>query len=92
MALPAVGDGFQVGDGNTGENLVVGNSTRPVLIAPAAGYVGFYGKTPVVRRAYTSAVHATAGIATSASFGATQLAAIQEIQNTLIGLGVWATA
>ena len=56
------------------------------------GSVGFYGSTPVVQRAYSSAVHATSALATSASFGATQLAAVQEIQNTLIGLGIWATA
>lgn len=62
------------------------------LIAAASGKVGFYGKVPVVQRPYTSAVHATAGIATSSSFGATQLAAVQEIQNTLIALGIWATA
>lgn len=54
--------------------------------------IAFYGAVPVVQRPYTSAVHATAGIATSASFGATQLAAVQEIQKTLIGLGIWATA
>ena len=57
----------------------------------AADKVAFYGKAPVAQRAYSSAVHATAGVAVSSSFGATQLAAIQEIQKTLIGLGVWAT-
>lgn len=54
--------------------------------------IGFYGKAPSAQRAYSSAVHATAGLATSASFGATQLAAVQEIQKTLIALGIWATA
>jgi hypothetical protein len=54
--------------------------------------VGLYGAVPVVQRPYSSAVHATAGLASSADFGATQLAAVQEIQKTLIGLGVWATA
>lgn len=54
--------------------------------------VGFYGKVPVVQRPYSSAVHATSALATSTDFGATQLAALQEIQNTLIGLGVWATS
>lgn len=53
--------------------------------------VGFYGKVPVAQRPYTAAVHATTAQAVSASFGATQLATLQEIQNTLIGLGVWAT-
>lgn len=50
-----------------------------------------YGATPVVRRPFSSAVHATSALATSADFGATQLAAVQEIQKTLIGLGIWAT-
>ena len=53
--------------------------------------VGFYGKAPVVQRPYSSAVHATSALASSTDFGATQLAAMQEIQKTLIGLGVWAT-
>lgn len=56
------------------------------------GNVGFYGVTPVSQRAYSSAVHATSGISSSTDFGATQLACLQEIQNTFIALGVWATA
>jgi hypothetical protein len=51
----------------------------------------FYGAVPVVQRPYSSAVHATSGQSVSASFGATQLATLQEIQKTLIGLGIWAT-
>lgn len=54
--------------------------------------VAFYGAVPVIQRAYSSAVHATSAQAVSASFGATQLATLQEIQKTLIGLGIWATA
>jgi len=54
--------------------------------------VAFYGAVPVVQRPYSSAVHATSALASSSAFGATQLAAVQEIQKTLIGLGVWATA
>ena len=53
--------------------------------------VGFYGKVPVVQRPYSSALHATSGISSSASFGPTQLAWAQEVQNTLIALGIWAT-
>lgn len=60
--------------------------------ARSTNKVGFYGKVPVVQRPYSSAVHATSALATSTDFGATQLAALQEIQNTLIGLGVWATS
>jgi hypothetical protein len=57
----------------------------------ASEKVAFYGNTPVIQRAYSSAVHATSAQAVSASFGATQLATLQEIQKTLIGLGIWAT-
>lgn len=53
--------------------------------------VSFYGATPLAQRAYSSAVHATSAIATSTAFGATQLAAVQEVQKTLIALGFWAT-
>lgn len=58
----------------------------------ASEKVSLYGAVPVVQRAYSSAVHATSALATSTDFGATQLAAVQEIQKTLIGLGIWATA
>jgi hypothetical protein len=58
----------------------------------AADKVGFYGTTPIIQRAYSSAVHATSALASSTDFGATQLAAVQEIQKTFIALGIWATA
>jgi phosphatidylethanolamine-binding protein (PEBP) family uncharacterized protein len=58
----------------------------------AADKIGFYGIAPTAQRAYSSAVHATSALATSTDFGATQLAALQEIQKTLIALGIWATA
>lgn len=83
MALPRATDVEYVGTSGSG-GVCVGQS--------ASEKVGFYGKAPVAQRAYSSAVHATAALATSSAFGATQLAAIQEIQNTLIALGVWATA
>lgn len=69
---------------NSPDGAVIGKS--------ATEKVALYGAVPVVQRPYSSAVHATAGLASSADFGATQLAAVQEIQKTLIGLGVWATA
>lgn len=53
--------------------------------------IGVYGKVPVVQRPYSSAVHATSAISSSTDFGATQLAWAQEVTNTLIGLGIWAT-
>ena len=65
------------------DGAILGNTT--------SGTVGFYGTTPVARRTYTAAVHATSAQAVSASFGATQLATLQELMTTLIGLGIWAT-
>ena len=57
----------------------------------ASDKLGFYGKVPVIQRAYSSAVHATSAQASSAAYGATQQATLNEIQTTLIGLGIWAT-
>lgn len=57
----------------------------------ASDKIGVYGKVPVVQRPYSSAVHATSAISSSTDFGATQLAWAQEVTNTLIGLGIWAT-
>jgi phosphatidylethanolamine-binding protein (PEBP) family uncharacterized protein len=68
------------------------NAAGMLIGNDSAAKVGFYGVTPVIQRAYSSAVHATSALASSSDFGATQLAAVQEIQKTLIGLGVWATA
>ena len=83
MALPSATDVEYVGTSSSG-GTCLGQS--------ASEKISFYGKAPVVQRAYSSAVHATSALATSTDFGATQLAALQEIQLTLIGLGVWATA
>lgn len=55
----------------------------------AADKVGFYGATPVVQRA-TATTHTTTNVVTSASFGTLQVSQIQEIQQTLIALGLWA--
>jgi len=57
----------------------------------ASDKVGFYGAVPVIQRPFSSAVHRTTGFVTSASVGATQAATVNEIQNTLIALGIWAT-
>lgn len=55
----------------------------------AADKLGFYGTTPVVQRA-TASTHTTTAVVTSASYGTLQVAQMQEIQNTLIALGLWA--
>ncbi len=58
----------------------------------ASDKLGFYGKVPIIQRAYTSAVHLSSELASSADFGTTQLAAVNEIQKTFVALGIWATA
>ena len=83
MALPSATDVEYLGTSGSG-GTVLGQS--------ASELIGFYGIAPVAQRAYSSAVHATSALATSTDFGATQLAALQEIQKTLIALGIWATA
>ena len=75
----------------TYEILDVGGDNGAMICSATSHKIGFYGKVPVIQRAYSSALHATSGVSSSASFGATQLAVLQEIQSTLIGLGVWAT-
>jgi len=74
------------------EVLDIGSPSGALICSATSHKVGFYGKAPVAQRPYSSAVHATSALASSTDFGATQLAAVQEIQKTLIGLGVWATA
>lgn len=69
-----------------------GNPDGTQFGASSSDKVGFYGAVPVIQRAYSSAVHATSALATSSDFGATQLAALQEVQKCLIGLGIYATA
>jgi len=54
--------------------------------------VAFYGATPAAQRTFASATQVSSNLATSSAFGATQLAAVNEIQATLVALGIWATA
>jgi len=82
---------YQVGDGNSGETMNVGRSGVPVQIGgSAATTIGFYGATPVVQRA-TATTHTTTNVVTSASYGTLQVAQMQEVMNTLAGLGLWAS-
>ena len=55
MALPQIGDGEQVGDGNLNETLIVGKSTQPIKVGAATTTtVGFFGATPVARGSFVS--------------------------------------
>ena len=76
----------------TYEYLDYGSPDGSIWGKSATEKIGFYGKVPVVQRPYSSQLHATSGISSSTDFGATQLAWAQEVQNTFIGLGIWATA
>ena len=103
MALPSIGDGEQIGDGNLNESLIIGRATQPVKLQnSAAGTLGLYGATPVVQRA-TAASHTTIATTvvvsttgsnmwgfTTSSQGNAVLAAVAEIQATLVALGIWA--
>jgi hypothetical protein len=72
------------------ERLDYGSADGCQVGGAATDKVGFYGATPVVQRA-TATTHTTTNVVTSASFGTLQVAQIQEIQNTLIALGIWAS-
>lgn len=56
----------------------------------ASEKIGFYGATPIVQRA-TATTHTTTNVVTSASYGTLQVAQLQEVMNTLAGLGLWAS-
>ena len=67
------------------------NSDDGCIIGKGASEkVGFYGATPVVQRA-TATTHTTTNVVTSASYGTLQVAQMQEVMNTLAGLGLWAS-
>lgn len=80
MALPKIGDGEQIGDGNTNEGLKVGVT---------GGSMGFYGATPIAQRA--AAVQA-ASVVSAASYisVSTNLSVFAaEVAATLTALGLW---
>ena len=74
----------------TYERLDYGSPDGCLVGGAATDKVGFYGATPVVQRA-TAATHTTTAVVTSPSFGTLQVAQIQEIMNTLAGVGLWAS-
>lgn len=65
----------------------------PVRIGVASSdSVGFYGVAGAARRTFVASLHDTTAIASSTDFTAAHLAVLNEVQNTLRGLGIWATA
>jgi hypothetical protein len=70
MALPAIGDGEQIGDGNLNELLRVGRPTQPVQFGGSStATLGFFGATPVAQQAATAQaiVASTASVSISAT-------------------------
>ena len=59
MALPKIGDGEQIGDGNTNETLNVGRAGQPLQLGGTGGTLGFYGATPVAKGAAVTTLATT---------------------------------
>jgi hypothetical protein len=88
FSAPKIGDGEQIGDGNTAETLNVGRASQPLALQPSAsGTMGFYGTTPISQR--TAAVATSAvGTASSADVTTAMKAALIDVMNTLAALGL----
>ena len=91
-AVPIGGEDLALADdlAITGDLAVTGNTTlngNANVGNAAADTVGFYDGTGITQRA--SSNQASTNAAVSASFGATQLAILQEIMNTLTLLKLW---
>jgi len=76
----------------TYERIDYGSDDGSVWGGSASDKIGFYGKVPVVQRTFVASLHNTTAIASSTDFTAAHLAVLQEVMNTLRGLGIWATA
>jgi hypothetical protein len=90
MALPKIGDGEQVGDGNTGEVLNVGRSGQSLQIGGASTTtIGVYGATPVVQRAAAIQAASVVSVASYISVSTNLSVFCAEVAACLTGLGLW---
>jgi hypothetical protein len=80
MALPKIGDGEQVGDGNTNEGLKVGALGQPL---------GFYGATPAAQRAAAIQAASVVSAASYISVSTNLSVFAAEVAATLTALGLW---
>lgn len=64
-----------------------GNPLGTTMGQDTSDPVSFYGVTGITQRA--AAAQATTAVASSTDFTAAHLAALQEIMNTLIAVGLW---
>ena len=95
MALPKVGDGEQIGDGNLNEVLNVGRAGQPLNLGGTGGTLGFYGKTAAAQPASASQAALTLTTATSNGFGfstatafSDAVAQLEAIRSALVTLGL----
>ena len=90
MALPQVGDGYQVGDGNRDEELEVGAGTQAVRVGgTTSATLGFYGKTPAAQRAAAIQAASVVSVASYISVSTNLSVFAAEVAATLTGLGLW---
>lgn len=89
MALPQVGDGYQVGDGNRNETLNVGAGVQPVEVGQTGSTIGFYGATPAAQRAAAIQAASVVSVASYISVSTNLAAWAAEVNATLTGLGLW---
>jgi hypothetical protein len=73
------------------ENVGYGSPDGATFGKDASQLVGFYG-VAASRRPFISSRMDTTAVASSTDFAAGQLAVLQEIMNTLRGVGLWPTA
>lgn len=97
MALPGIGDGEQIGDGNLDETLNVGRAGQPVQVAGSSGTLGFFGESPVSQQSAITAVATTSATSTTNAYGYTTAAqadgivtAVNDIITKLQNLGLTA--
>lgn len=96
MALPAIGDGEQIGDGNTNETLNVGRSGQPVKVQPSAsGSLGFWGASATTQPANAAQAALTLTTALTSGFGFTSatafnafIAQLENIRASLVTIGI----
>ena len=87
---PKIGDGEQIGDGNTAETLLVGRAGQPVRVQNSStGTLGFYGTTPATQRAAAIQAASVVSATSWASLASNQAAFFAEVAATLTGLGLW---
>ena len=89
MALPKIGDGEQLGDGNTNATLNVGRAAQPVQLAGTGGTLAAYGATPVAQRAAAIQAASVVSAASYISVSTNLSVFAAEVAATLTGLGLW---